>query len=53
MWHLPVVVDDTCVVGLEHNTHYFISKGSRAGRGSLWRILEGEGDISHCITGTK
>lgn len=39
LWHLPVVVDDICVVallfGLEHNAHYFILKGSRAGRGSL------------------
>lgn len=55
LWHLPVVVDDICVVGLlfglEHNAHYFILKGSRAGRENLWRRLEGEDDISHCITG--
>lgn len=45
LWHLPVVVDDICVVGLlfelEHNAHFFwfcffISKGSGVSRGSLW-----------------
>lgn len=55
LWHLPVVVDDICVVGLrfglEHNAHCFVSKGSRAGRTNLWRTLEGVGDISHCMPG--
>ena len=38
--------------GLEHNVHYLILKGSRAGIGSLWRTLEGDSNISHCRTGT-
>lgn len=37
--------------GPKHNAHYFISRGGRAGRGSLQRIREKKGDLSPCRTG--